>query len=96
MPHKLSDILGAKFSRKDELSKQLQIVKVFDLYREEIKKIFPQEIDIKPLSLKNKILTVEVPSSVVANELRMREEGAVNKICRELGKEIIKRIIYRF
>ncbi len=96
MFNNLSDILKAKFGRKDDLSKQLQIVKVFDLYRAELKKIFPEENDIRLISLRNKTLTLGIASSVLANELRMRETEIVEVINQKLGKETISRVIYRF
>jgi len=93
---KLSDALKDKFSRKDDFSRQLEIVKVFDLYRQELKKLFPEEKDAKLVSLKNKILTIKTSSSVAANELRMREGGIINLINQNSQKEIIKRVVYRF
>lgn len=93
---KLSDALKDKFSRKDDFSRQLEIVKVFDLYRQELKKLFPEEKDVKLVSLKNKILTIKTSSSVAANELRMREGGIINLINQNSQKEIIKRVVYRF
>ena len=96
MVQRLSSILSAKFSQKDDLSKQLEIVKVFDLYRQELKKLFPEEKDAKLVSLKNKILTIKTSSSVAANELRMREGGIINLINQNSQKEIIKRVVYRF
>ena len=65
MVQRLSSILSAKFSQKDDLSKQLEIVKVFDLVRAELKKI--KFNDVKLISLKNKTLTLHIESSVAAN-----------------------------
>lgn len=93
---KLSDALKDKFSRKDDLSKQLEIVKIFDLYRGEIRKFFPKEEDFELVSLKNNILTVRTSSSVLASELRMRENDLIKNINNKLGKEALKRIVYRF
>lgn len=93
---KLSDSLKDKFFRKDHLSRQLEIVKVFDIYKTEIKKLFPQDRETKPISLKNKILTVETSSSVMANELRFSEREVTDKINQILGREILKRVIYRY
>lgn len=96
MFNKLSNILRVKFARKDGLSRQLEIVRVFDIYRQEIKKIFPNEENIKLISLRNKILNIGVSSSVLASELRMRQQEVVEKINSALGAEKINRIIYRF
>lgn len=93
---KLSETLKDKYSRKDELSKNLQIVKVFDIYKKELKEVFGEGDDAKPISLRNKTLTVQATSSVVANELRLREHEIIKKINSGAGTEAIKRIIYRF
>lgn len=85
---KLSESLKAKFGRKDYLSRQLEIVKIFDIYQ--------VETGIRPTSLKNKILVIPTRSSVEANELRMREHEVVEKINQELGKPPIERVVYRF
>jgi predicted nucleic acid-binding Zn ribbon protein len=71
-------------------------VKVFDIYREEMKKIFPFDKETKPRSLKNKILIVSTSSAVAANELRFREAIILGKINEKSGPEMVKRIIYRF
>lgn len=93
---KLSDSLRTKYNRKDELSRQLEIVRIFDIYRKELKKIFPQNREAKPVSLKNQILTVQTKSSVAANELRLKESRIIEKINQETGKEVIRKILYRF
>ena len=96
MFEKLSNFLGSKFARKDDLSKQLEIVNVFDIYREEVKKNLPQNEGVNPISLRNKVLTVEVPSSVAASELRLREGSILEEINSKLRKEAVERIIYQF
>lgn len=92
---RLSNILQSKFQRKDDLSQQLEIVRVFDVFKSEVGKIFPKQTP-QPLSLKNKTLTVQVSSSAQANELRLREPNMISKINANLGKEVLKKIIYRF
>jgi len=94
MVQRLSSILSAKFSQKDDLSKQLEIVKVFDLVRAELKKI--KFNDVKLISLKNKTLTLHIESSVAANELRLREDAIIKSINQDLGKEVLRRMVYRF
>lgn len=96
MFRKLSDHLNAKYSRKDNLSRQLEIVTVFDAYKEEIKKRFPPGTGTRPISLRNKILTVETSSAVMANELRLAEGQILEKINTAASKESVKRIRYRF
>lgn len=92
---KLGGILGAKFSRKDDLSRQLEIVKVFDLYRQELEKFLP-DLDVELVSLKNKTLKVRVTSPVMANELRMREGEILRQINKSFGRDVVGRVAYRF
>jgi predicted nucleic acid-binding Zn ribbon protein len=96
MAEKLVNILSDKFRRKDELSKQLQIVKVLDLYKLELSKLHPLDREIRPLSLKNGVLTVKAPSSVAAHQLRLHEAEWLAKINHNLGGTIVKRVSYRF
>ena len=93
---RVSDSLQAKFTRKDNLSRQLEIVKIFDVYKKELKKFSPNDKETAPLSLRNKTLTVKTGSAVQANELRFREAEMINKINQVMVSEIIKRITYRF
>lgn len=92
----LSNLLGSKFGRKDELSRQLLIVKVFDIYRSELSQVFPDDKDTNPIILKNKILTVQTSSSSAANELRFHEEQIISRINQEIAPGTVKRIVYRF
>ena len=93
MIERLGKIIRAKFSRQDDLSRQLEIVKVFDLYRAQTKNL-PGKAE--PVSLKHKVLTVQTQSSVQTSELRFRESNVINEINQRLGKEVIKRVVYRF
>ena len=95
MIERLGKIIRTKFSRQDDLSRQLEIVKVFDLYKEEIKKFFPKDSGVIPLSLKNKILRVEAQNSVQASELRFHETEILQTINEKFGREILIKIIYR-
>jgi len=91
----LSNILSAKFSRNDDLSRQVEIAKVLDLCRGEIKKLFPEE-EIEVVSLKNKTVLILVSSPALASELRLRESSLITAVNTALHKQVIKRIIYRF
>ncbi len=93
---KLSNTLRARFGRKDELSRQLQIVKVFDIYKEEVKKLFADSDQIKPISFRNKTLTIQTTSAAMANELRFKEAEIFKKINAELKGVVVKRATYRF
>ena len=94
MAIRLSKILSDRFERQDDLSKQLAIVKVFDLFRDELKKLNFDGVEL--VSLKNKTLTLQIESSVAANELRLREDKIIKAINQGLGKEVLRRVVYRF
>jgi len=96
MFNKLGSILKGKFSRKDDFSKQVEIAQVLDLARAEIKKLLPRAEDIEVVSLKNKTLLIQIPNSVLASELRLREYEMIKKINKQLGKEALEKVIYRF
>lgn len=93
---KLSDELNKKFFRKDDLAKQLEIIRVFDIYKKAIKNLLPRAKQISPISLKNRILTVQTPGSVAANELRFHERQVLEKINAAFERPVLRRIIYRF
>ncbi|KKW23485.1 MAG: hypothetical protein UY65_C0002G0010 [Parcubacteria group bacterium GW2011_GWA2_51_12] len=91
----LSDSLSEKFSRKDDLSRQLWIVKVFDLYRKELARIFGSVIG-EPRILKQGVLHVDTSSPSAASELRLREREIIDAINTQLKKPELKKITYRF
>ncbi len=92
---KLSDTLKAKFGGRDELSRQLEIVKIFDIYKEVVKKNSPKPAGL-PIKLRNKVLTVQTTSPSQANELRFEELRALQAINQKIGREVVRRIIYRY
>ena len=96
MFNKLGGLLGGRLGKQDELSRQLQIVKVLDLYRAETKKIFPNQQGEGPISVKDKVLTVSVESAAAASEMRYLQESVIRAINQAMGYEAVKKIIYRF
>ena len=49
----------------------------------------------KNISIKNKVLTVEITSAIVKNELFMMREEIRKKINERAGEEMIKTIIFK-
>lgn len=92
---KLSESLKEKFSRKNELSKHIEIVRVFDLYRNQVREANPRLVAL-PVKLRNKVLTVQTASSAQANELRYSEKNILEAVNQALGREVIRRVVYRF
>lgn len=95
MFNSLSKLLHDKFSRKDDLSRQVEIAKVLDLYRAELTKLYPDEA-ITVVSLKNKTLLIQLNNSVLASELRLRQQNLIQKLNAAMSKEVVNKIIYRF
>jgi hypothetical protein len=93
---KLSDSLNSKYSRKIHLAKQLEIVTIFDIFREEVSSLFPNSADVKPVSLKGKNLHVHASNAAVAGELRLYDDAIIKKINEAMRKPAVERIIYRF
>ena|SRR3989344_8367335 len=93
---RLSDTLNAKFSRKTDLAKQLEIVKVFDIYKKEARKLFADPVDFKLISLRHKKLVVQASSSAMAGELRLYEGPIIEKINEVMKRPVVERIVYRF
>jgi len=92
----LGKILKGRFGKKDYLAKQVRIVQIFDLYKEGAGSLFPNGPEAKPVSLKDRVLTIETSGAAHANELRLREHEIIETINRHFGEEVIKRIVYRF
>lgn len=91
----LAKLLHDRFARQSDLSHQVEIVKVFDLYRQEISRLFPED-EVVAVSLKNGTLLVRLTNSLLASELRLREGPVISKINTVIGKEAIKKVVYRF
>ena len=92
---RLADTLHDRFSRRDELSRQLQIVKVFDLYKVAVRRMFGSLIG-RPKSLKYSTLYVETTSADAASELRLREPEILDAVNGPFRNAVVSKIIYRF
>lgn len=91
----LSEELKKRLKRKDSLAKGLEITRVFAIFEGETSRLLPGE-KIIPKSLKNKTLIVEISSAVVASELHLHERILLNTINTFFGKEVVKKVIYRY
>lgn len=93
---KLSSILNDKLNKKNYLGRQVTIVQVFDMYKDGVRSLVPGGELVKPISLKNKTLIVEVGSPSLASELRMKEYELVETINQRFEQEVVNRVMYRF
>lgn len=96
MLEKLSQTMNAKYAHKSELKRQIKIAKILEIYRNWLKKKFPQDKKTTPVSLRGRVLMVKTTSAVLASELRLREREIFQKIKESLGEQPIDRIVYRF
>lgn len=92
---KLDKFLDEKFTRRDDLARQLRIVRVFDIYKS-VLKAGGFAGKVHPVSITKGILTVVAGSGAEASELRFYEKAALGEINAKLGKATVARIRYRF
>jgi len=86
--------LLAKRIQQSGLSQQVKTSIIIEKFKKVSKLIFGTKISqkIKPLYIKNKVLTVACLSSVVAQEINLRKNEILENIQQNLGEETIKDI----
>jgi len=86
--------LLAKRLKQSGFSQQVKTSLIIENFEKIIREIFGPNISkkIKPLYLKDKVLTVACLSSVVAQELNFKKNEIINDIWLKLGEETIKDI----
>lgn len=71
------------------------------LYETRVINIFPEVVGrgicshTKNLFVKDAVLYVQIDSSVVRNELRLMRQSLISRLNENLGKDIIKDIVFR-
>lgn len=71
------------------------------LYETRVINIFPEVVcrgissHTKNLFVKDAVLYVQIDSSVVRNELRLMRQSLISRLNENLGKDIIKDIVFR-
>jgi predicted nucleic acid-binding Zn ribbon protein len=89
----LKRLLG-KAIRKTGVARQIQAALILD----EFMKILAEELgekikeNVKPISVQNKMLTVACLSSVLAQEVQLREYKIKNQLNKLFGQEVVERI----
>jgi len=86
--------LLAKRLKQSGFSQRVKTSLIIENFEKIIREIFGLNISkkIKPLYLKDKVLTVTCLSSVVAQELNFKKNEIINDIWLKLGEETIKDI----
>ncbi len=92
----MSDSLQKRMGAQSPLRHQLETAQVLTCAMTVFQECFGSELSahIKPLFLKNRTLTVTCSSSVLAQEIRMKQGDIVQKINNILGKKEVDRIRY--
>ncbi len=93
MFHHLSKFLPLSL-KKAKIEKQVEATMVCQEFDKIIQKIWDEKINdqMKVISFKDKILTVAILSSVLASELRLRQEEIIKKINLKFKKDTVDRL----
>ncbi len=91
----LGDALSKRMSSNTPLKRQVEATQVVELAKGVFEEMFQElAIHINPLFLKNRTLTVSCTSSVVAQEIRLRQNEIVRQLNEKFGKQEVDRIRY--
>ncbi|MCF6276537.1 MAG: DUF721 domain-containing protein [Candidatus Magasanikbacteria bacterium] len=92
----LGQELKNKFNQNTTLQKQIETSSIIEIAEEIMKEFFGKDSVTltRPLFLKNRTLTVSCASSVMAQELRLRQKELVEEINKKVGKNEIDAIRY--
>ncbi|MFH1838428.1 MAG: DciA family protein [Candidatus Kuenenbacteria bacterium] len=93
MFHSLSKFLPLSL-KKAKIEKQVEATMVCQEFDLIIQNIWDEKIldQVKAISLKDKVLTVAILSSVLASELQLRQEEIIKKINFKLKKNVVDRL----
>jgi len=85
-----------KSIKRAGINKQIEATQVLEMFNKVVKDFFNDEFqrDLRPLYIKNKILTVACLSSIIAQELYFKEKDIIARINKSFGQEIINKIKY--
>lgn len=89
----LKNILSSAVRQKG-LNKKIEAVLVLEEAQKILEQIFGSKIinKAKPIYLKNNVLVIAVLSSVVSQELKLRENEIVGKVNKKFGREIVRNL----
>lgn len=92
----IGDALKKKVSDGSALKHQLESTEVVDIAQAIFDELFGTDpkMQVKPLFLKNRTLTVTCPSSAIAQEIRLNQAKIVKKLNEKIGKKEVDRIRY--
>lgn len=92
----LGDALQKKVLGNTPLKRQVEASMIVEYAEMALKEIFGEgnATHAKPLFLKNRTLTITCSSSIVAQEIRLKQQQIVDTINQKLGKKEVDRIRY--
>lgn len=88
----LADVLR-DYINENNIGKKLKEVDIVQSWEDLLGKAIAHYT--KKISLRNRILFVEISSSVVKNELFMMREEIVRKLNEKAGEELVDKIIFK-
>ncbi|OIO19553.1 MAG: hypothetical protein AUJ23_01820 [Candidatus Magasanikbacteria bacterium CG1_02_32_51] len=92
----LGDTLSNKFIQSGPLKKQLEDSQVVEEAKVVLSNMFGEELalNVNPLFIKNRTLTISCASSAMAQEIRLNQTQIVEKLNKKLGRNEVDRIRY--
>ena len=89
--------LGSLLQKRVQQSgfgRQVEAARIIECAKKELVKIFHKDAlaYMQPVVVKDRVLQVRVGSSVVAQELRLREKDIVEAVNKTLGQNVINRL----
>lgn len=89
----LSDLLGKSVRRKG-LSSQVEAAMILELFRQKAKELFDVSLlpSMRPLYVKDRVLTIAVLSPVLAQEIKLREPEILDYINEKAGRGAIEQL----
>jgi len=93
--HDINKILPGSIQRAG-VGRQVQASQILDIFEKSARQILSDEVvkQIKPLHIKNNILTIACLSSLVMQEVQYREKEIIEKINKEVGGETVRKLRY--
>jgi len=103
MAIKLDSLLNDSISRAG-IKKQVDSALVLDKFTDIVNKVFCEEVsdeiaraiskELKPLHLKNKILTLASLNPAFSQELKLMEKTILYRLNSEIGMEVVNKILF--
>ncbi len=86
-----------KVVKNSGFSRQIEAAQVAEKFNEIIVKMFGRSVlkKARVMHLKDKVLAVKCLSSVLVQEIYLREKKIINELNKKFGKEVVSKIKFR-